>query len=610
MDVTGGGHGKLRRPEMCRSRLVGVLGSRSTLFAAAGLGLLLLSPSLFTGLNADDHYLRAALEGFPGLPDLGLNWLDCFTFADGNPEHNTVRKECGLMPWWAAPEAKVSFFRPLSALTHLFDQWLLEPHFVLMHLHSFAWYALLCILLGVLYRRLAPLPWIAGLAVLMYAVDDAHGIPAGWLSGRNAVLTALAGVIVLLAHHRWRSCGWKPGFPLACAALVVGLGCGEGALAIAGYLFAYTIFLDTGTRRQRFGVLSAYAVPCVAYLVVYGALGYGTRDTALYMDPFRQTGVFLVAMAKHLPILLSAQLGVQPAGPYILFTSSVAQWSYVALAVGCLVAITIAMWPLLRKDALARFWALGMVLAALPVCSTIPGERLLCLTGIGAFGLVAQFILFVKGQTKNSTGFLVRFRRWTAGFLIVAHVVVAPLSLPFSSLSLLVLQGGISRGIAKVPDDAPVEAQSLVFLNAPVDIYTPDMITMRVSLGGHVPGRMWTLTAGPGHVRATREDERTLLVENEEGFFGYPVGVLYRGPSVPYQVGERGGAGSFTGEVLRLAASGLPAAIRFRFDTSLDDPSLRWYSYTVSGLGAWAPPAIGAAVEIYSEAPLKRWRDW
>lgn len=610
MDEFRAGQRRFQWTETLISRITAALGGSYAGLWAVVLGLALLSPALFTGLNADDHYVRAVLKGFPGLPDVGTGRLDCFTFADGVPAHNAARKECGLMPWWGSPEAKVSFFRPLSALTHALDLWLLEPHYFLMHLHSFAWYGLLCAAAWALYRRTASLPWVAGLAALMYAVDDAHGIPAGWLSGRNAVLTALAGVCVLLAHHEWRSRGWKPGLPVACAALILGMGCGEGALAIPGYLLAYAVCLDDGPWRRRVGYLTVYGALGVAYLIVYALLGYGTRDTALYMDPFRQTGNFLTAMARHLPVLLSAQLGVQPAGPYILLTSTHAQWLYVALAVGCLLVIGAALWPLLRTDRMARFWALGMVLAALPVCSTIPGERLLCLVGLGAFGLLSQYLAFVKERREAAPGPTWRFRRWIAGFFLVAHVVVAPVSLPFSSLSLLVLQGGISRGMVHIPDDPAIEKQSLVFLNAPVDVYTTSMPAMRISLGGHVPPRTWALTVGPGCVRASREDEHTLLVENDEGFFGYPFGVLYRGPNTPYRVGDRADTGGFAAEVLRLAPSGLPSAVRFRFEKALDDPVLRWHCYTVSGLESWTPPPIGASTEVCSENPFHRWRDW
>ena len=181
----------------------------------AALALLLLLPALRLGLQADDYFVRMVALGCPGLPDMEISPLDCFSFADGVPEHNRLKLEQDLLPWWVHETASVSFFRPLSALTHCFDFRFLEPAWWLMHLHSLLWYALLCVAAGFLYRRMIPLAWVAGLAALFFALDDAHGIPAAWLSNRNAVMTTLSGVLVLIAHDAWRRGHWRPGAPLA-----------------------------------------------------------------------------------------------------------------------------------------------------------------------------------------------------------------------------------------------------------------------------------------------------------------------------------------------------------------------------------------------------------
>jgi len=54
------------------------------------------------------------------------------------------------------------------------------------------------------YRQLMLSAWLAGLAALLYTIDDAHSMVAGWVANRNASLMLLFGVLALMAHVRWR----------------------------------------------------------------------------------------------------------------------------------------------------------------------------------------------------------------------------------------------------------------------------------------------------------------------------------------------------------------------------------------------------------------------
>lgn len=38
-------------------------------------------------------------------------------------------------------------------------------------------------------------PWVAGVAMLLFAVDDVHGQAAGWISSRNTLLSACFGFL-------------------------------------------------------------------------------------------------------------------------------------------------------------------------------------------------------------------------------------------------------------------------------------------------------------------------------------------------------------------------------------------------------------------------------
>ena len=86
--------------------------------------------------------------------------------------------------------------------------------------------------------------WIAGLATLIYAVDDAHGMLVGWIANRNGLVTAVLGVLALILFIRWRREGWRPGAFTAPFVFAVALLAGESAIAVGAYLIAYVLFLE------------------------------------------------------------------------------------------------------------------------------------------------------------------------------------------------------------------------------------------------------------------------------------------------------------------------------------------------------------------------------
>ena len=108
--------------------------------------------------------------------------------------------------------------------------------------------------------------------------------------------------------------------------------------------------------------------------------------------------------------------------------SNVFWWAAVVL-IGLLI---FAVAPLLKRDRLARFWAAGMIFATIPVCATLPMDRLLTFVGIGAFGLLAQFWAFVfdKSDGAPSNPLVAHPGAALAWFFVAVHAVWAPLALP------------------------------------------------------------------------------------------------------------------------------------------------------------------------------------
>src|SRR5678815_1800306 len=107
--------------------------------------------------------------------------------------------------------------------------------------------AALAAVVALLYRRFiggmssaTNAMWIAGLAAVLYAIDDSHGFAVGWLANRCGIQGAFFAVLALLAHHRCDSLSPR----LGPAALLIALLCSEQMVAAGGFLFAYALFLS------------------------------------------------------------------------------------------------------------------------------------------------------------------------------------------------------------------------------------------------------------------------------------------------------------------------------------------------------------------------------
>ncbi len=107
--------------------------------------------------------------------------IDMFSFFDGDPDRTTEIMDHGFFPWWTYKGIKGAFLRPLASITHWLDYILWPDTPLLMHAQSVLWYGVLAAAVAFLYRRFISVAWVAGLAALLYAIDDAHGTPVGFL---------------------------------------------------------------------------------------------------------------------------------------------------------------------------------------------------------------------------------------------------------------------------------------------------------------------------------------------------------------------------------------------------------------------------------------------
>ena len=175
----------------------------------AVLAMLLCAPALWLDRQFDDDFHRLALTQPEGSM-LHRSPAELFVFIEGDEAVNRQSVVMGMLPWWIHEKLRLAFFRPLTGLTHWSDCKLWPELPPLMHLHSLRWFGGVAIAATFLYRRMLRCAWVAGLAALLFAVDDTRGTPAVWLANRNALLGVFFGLLTLIAHHLHVDAGAKP----------------------------------------------------------------------------------------------------------------------------------------------------------------------------------------------------------------------------------------------------------------------------------------------------------------------------------------------------------------------------------------------------------------
>jgi hypothetical protein len=576
------------------NRIAAWLGARWAPWIVIAIGLTLAAPALTADFTADDHLHRLLARPDPGIPGLHARPLDLFVFANGDPADMLQMRDAGMFPWWVDPELKLSFLRPLSSATHALDHALWPDSAPAQLAHNLLWHALALVAVWLVFRRFLARRWLAVLALALFAFDDARGPVVGWIANRNALVALVFAVPVLLAHDRWRREGWTRGRYLAPLAFAVALGAGESALAILAYVAAHALWLDRAPLRHRALALAPYVVVVVIWRVIYAHLGYGVAGSGIYLDPGADPGGFLVEAATRLPFLLLGQLAL-PWSDFASFYPVIGVVTVMlVVALATLTAISLACARLLRRDANARFFATGMLLAAVPVASTFPADRLLTFTSLGAMGLLAQlFGATFRDRELVGDG---RARRVAVTSLVLVlvllHLVLAPPFLVLRSRSMIAVARVLDRAEASVPVDP---SRTVIIATTPSDALAAYIPITRLSRNQPRPPHLYWLTTATTAVTFERVDERTLRITPSEGFLRHGVDQMTRSARARrFTIGERVPLSGLVIEIETVTPDGRPNSVLARFSVPLEDPSLMWLRFEGKAYVAYRPPAIGS----------------
>jgi hypothetical protein len=578
-------------------RLVRILKGRHVPAIAALVGVVLTLPALGVGFALDDYYHRVALLELPEFRALLGPPSDMFRFFRGDPARTLREMDVGFFPWWTDPLIKGEMLQSLTVLTHRLDYRLWPDSPLLMHCQNLLWYALLVSATAVFYRRIMGIGLTAGLAALLFAIDDAHGTPAGWIANRNSLIATTFGVLTLLAHDSWRHGGRRGAAILAPALFAAALFSKEEGIAACAYLFAYAVILDSSGPRRGLVTLVPYAIIVVVWRALRDSWGYGIANVGLYIDPKDEPARFVLALAWRAPILLFGQWGVVPADLAVLLGPT-GKGVMVAVALVFLAWIATSLYRLLVLDRIARFWALGMLLAIVPVCATDPMDRLLTATGIGAFGLLARFLTAVFVETRPEEASWRRKAKPVAWTLAMIHLVLAPLALPVRAGN-PVGPRWIERGLyVQTPFGPEIARKTVVIVNPRSAPHAGYLVFVRAGQRLPVPAHTRVLAPGLQAIEVLRVNDRTISVRPDRGYLRMVLDRVFRTERRPFHQGERVSLSGMTAEVEELTSDRRPAAVAFRFDVPLEDDSLVWIYEKDGHFDRFTPPAAGQRVRL------------
>lgn len=572
---------------------------------AAVLAMCLSLPALRPGFFADDYFHRVALTGEGVLSRIIHGPGKMFFFFSGDPAQTLAAMELGVLPWYTDPHIKAALWRPLTVLTHWLDYRLWPDSPTPMHLHSILWLGAAVFVVGLLYRQLMTPAWLAGLAMLLYAVDDAHGMPVGFLANRNVLICVVFGVCAVLCHDRWRRTDWRAGAVLAPVCLAASLLAKEAGVAAAGYLAAYALCLDRAPPRKRLATLAPYVAVVILWRIAWNASGAGFAHAGLYVDPLTEPLRYAAAFIERAPLLLLGQWVLPPAEASMLLDETETRWLW-AGALLFLAILLLALLPLLRHGARARFWAVGMVLALLPASAALPADRLLMFVGIGGTALLASLLRGIFGHPQWRP----HHKLWRSALplgvlLVVIHGAVSPVALALRTA----YPSGPPATEAlhfREPLDAAITDQDLVLLNPPSILHIAYLLPERELASLPLPRRVRPLAPGFDPLTIHRPDAHTLIIRPDHGFMAWMFESLLRRSDRALGLGDVVSLNGLDVTVTALSSDGRPAEAAFRFDVPLESNVLRWYAWRNGGFEPFSPPPIGATIRL-EPGPLALW---
>jgi hypothetical protein len=542
------------------------------------VGAVLSCTAFLVGFANDDLAHRLWLEG--ALPDYALPAHSLYDFSGKYSSQALVTSEHA--PWFTDPAWSLRFFRPLSSWSLALDHWLFGRNAAAAHAQSLAWFIALAAAVTALLRRWLPAR-AAALASFVYVVAGGHGMSVGWIASRHVLVGGALGAWALWAHVAWRDRSFPPGIWLAPLLLALGLCSSELALGGGVLLASYELFERREALRERLLALLPATLLCASYLVLYAALGFGSRGSAAYLSPFSDPIAFAGAVLVRAPELAAELYGAVPS---MIAGTLPPQGERMLAGLGALIVLGVAGLTWSRRAELGaelfrrlRWLGLASLACLIPMAGGFIGGRMLALASIGSAAVIGSLLDVLWRQAGSRSG----ARRWLtyalSGLLVVPHGLLAPLvrvAMPLTFLQMERAERKLSREAEVDGCPSGSTAYLLPGSDPTVALYTP------VALAFFEPARaarlrgMVQLSMSPRDLRLERNNDDTFELATLGEFRLSPFEALYR--KAPFRVGDEVRTRGLRVEVLAVS-DGAPARVRLQFrGGDAQSCLLRWHA--------------------------------
>lgn len=517
----------------------------------------------------------------------GTRWgtTELYDFIGGPARPAVALRAAGVIPWFAADDLKIRFFRPLSSALLVADAYVFGERVWLSRLHNLAWFLVALSLVGALHSRFLPAR-TAGLATFLYAVAGGHSMPISWIAARHSLITGAFALLAFWCHVRWRDDGWRIGRPLAIVTLVVGLLAGEMALGAVALIVAWELAGRREPMRERWRVIAPFIGIALTYLLFYIAADYGSRSSAY--TGLREALTSPVLVLRHFWILV-AELGTALPSDLVAGRSLRMQMGMAVLGVA---AAAMIIFPL-RREKHARWLVVAAALTIPPGTLAIVGGRVLTLALFASTALVATVIH--RGWRPLRDGEAGRGTRIVAGLsvcvLALAHIAGAPAIRVVIARELTRVAVAEERQTDLVP---PCPGVMVIVASSDPTIST--YVPVRLRLRGRAPERYHVLSFAPVDHRIDRVTAMGFDLTSVRTDGLRPLWErLFR--AGPVSAGTRVVMPHLEATVLE-DRDGAHSRVRFEFDEPLGSAHFCFLQWNGQQLSRFAAPKPGDVIDL------------
>jgi hypothetical protein len=600
--------------------------------------VLVMLPALKLGLAADDLPQRAIAlppeQVPPRLHDIGVPldsgscstvMRDFFFGSYREPQRVAMALNYGMLPWWTPDSIKIGLWRPATALTHWLEYRLYPDSPALMHAQNIAWFAAVVFLVTIVSRTLMGPGWAAGLAGVLFLLDYNTYFPVAFIANRGFILSLCLGLACLYQHHQWRAEKRRSGLVWSVVFLALAVFANEGGASTLAFILAYALVLEPGPfRRRALTVLPALLV-VVVWRSIYTLFGAGVFHVGGYIDPSKEPLLFARVVLPRALVLLGGQL--TQLAPDLMLAVKPSWQATATVLCGVVVIAALAVFaPWLRRDKIAAFWCVVMLLSAIPAATVVPLGKNLGFVAVGAYGLIASFVAgLVSRPDLDKVGdevgdkvrdkvrsFSYRVLAWgTAALLLLAHG-------PGALAGRLVVTTGLAPGfqalnrVLHIGNPPGVENQDVIVINSPSMLMLAYVPFDKAYSHQPVPRTVRTLVPGCTSFEVERSDDKTLVIQPKgpdifacddfgpfHKFYAVRFSNMFLG-ELGFKQGERLERGNATVEILELDTAGLPSRVAFHFKAPLDSPTFHWlqFDFPTRSYEPFPVPPIGRRVTV------------